>query len=97
MFVVYRLLKRNLLSELNSAEQQQCVAFSLCGKSLDMTGVLEAGHRVIGIEGYQAAIEAFFAENQIPYEIEKEENNQCLIYKVEKMQESFCLDRYGFI
>ena len=83
MIVVFRLVKKHLLSKLNSAEQQQCVAFSLCGKSLDMIGVLEAGHRVIGIEGCQTAIEAFFTENQIPYEIEKEENS--LIYKVEKM------------
>ena len=66
-----------------NSSQQQCVAFTLCGKSLDMIAVLDAGHRVIGIEGCQSAVEAFFNENQIPYEIEKDQNDQCLIYKVE--------------
>jgi thiopurine S-methyltransferase len=65
-----------------SSQQQQCVAFPLCGKSLDMTAVLDTGHRVIGIEGSQTGIEAFFSENNIPYEIEKDENNQYQIYKV---------------
>lgn len=67
-----------------NSSQQQCVAFTLCGKSLDMTAVLAAGHRVIGIEGCQMAVEAFFSENQIAYEIEKDQDDQCVIYKVEK-------------
>ena len=46
-----------------------------------MKAVLDSGHRVIGIEGCQSAIEAFFGENNIPYELEKDENNQCQIYK----------------
>ncbi len=77
-----RLFKTHLISKLVSSEQQQCVAFPLCGKSLDMTAVLDTGHRVIGIEGSQTGIEAFFNENNIPYEIEKDENNQYQIYKV---------------
>lgn len=79
-------MKKHLLEKLNAAEQQQCVVFPLCGKSLDMMGVVDAGHRVIGIEGSQMAIEAFFTENQIQYE--KEENNQWLVYKVEKIHKS---------
>lgn len=77
-----RLFKTHLISKLVSSQQQQCVAFPLCGKSLDMTAVLDTGHRVIGIEGSQTGIEAFFNENNIPYEIEKDENNQYQIYKV---------------
>ena len=46
-----------------SSKEQQCVVFPLCGKTLDMTGVLDIGHRVIGIEGCQSAIETFFKEN----------------------------------
>ncbi len=67
-----------------SSKQQQCVVFPLCGKVLDMTAVLEIGHQVIGIEGCPGPVEAFFKENNIPYEIEKDESNQCEIYKVDK-------------
>lgn len=49
-----------------------------------MKAVLDAGHRVIGIEGSRSGIEAFFNENNIPYEIENDENNQYQIYKVNK-------------
>jgi hypothetical protein len=49
-----------------------------------MTAVLEIGHQVIGIEGCPGPVEAFFKENNIPYEIEKDESNQCEIYKVDK-------------
>jgi hypothetical protein len=49
-----------------------------------MTAVLDTGHRVIGIEGSPTAAEAFFNENNIPYEIEKDESDQYQIYKVDK-------------
>jgi thiopurine S-methyltransferase len=67
-----------------SSEQQKCVVFSLCGKTLDMKAVLDLGHRVIGIEGSQTAVEAFFNENNIPFEIENDQSNQCQIYKVDE-------------
>ncbi|CAF1011939.1 unnamed protein product [Rotaria sp. Silwood1] len=75
------LFKKHVLSKLASSKEQQCVVFPLCGKTLDMKAVLDIGHRVIGIEGFQSAVEAFFKENNIPYEIEKDESNQCEIYK----------------
>jgi thiopurine S-methyltransferase len=65
-----------------SSKEQQCVVFPLCGKTLDMTAVLDIGHRVIGIEGCQSAIETFFKENNIPYVIEQDESNQYQVYKV---------------
>lgn len=65
-------------------EQQQCVAFPLCGKTVDMMAVLDAGHCVIGIEGSTTAIETFFKENEIVYEIEKDETGKFSIYKVKK-------------
>lgn len=54
-----------------------------------MKAVVDIGHRVIGIEGSQKAIETFFEEHNIPYEIEKDENNQCQIYKVNKKDKNF--------
>ncbi len=71
-----------------SSEKQQCVVFSLCGKSLDMKAVLDTGHQVIGIEGSQNAIEAFFNENNIPYKVEKDESNQFQVYKVNRNNRS---------
>ncbi|CAF1359240.1 unnamed protein product [Rotaria sordida] len=75
------LFKTHILPKLISSEEKKCVVFPLCGKTLDMKAVLDLGHRVIGIEGCKAGIEAFFNENNISYEIEKDENNQCEIYK----------------
>lgn len=77
-----RLFNKYLLAKLASSGQQQCVAFPLCGKTLEMKAVLDAGHRVVGLEGSQKAAEAFFQENQLAYEMETDENNQCHTYKV---------------
>ena len=48
-----------------------------------MMAALDTGHRVIGIEGGVAPVEAFFSENKIAYEIENDAINQCEIYKVD--------------
>lgn len=40
----------------------------LCGKSLDMIWLLEQGHDVVGIEISPIACEAFFNENNLPFE-----------------------------
>lgn len=45
-----------------------------------MKAVIDAKHCAIGIECAQLAIEAFFKENQIQYDIE---NNPRQIYKVD--------------
>ena len=39
----------------------------LCGKSLDMLWLIEAGCDVIGVELSELAVEAFFTENKLPY------------------------------
>jgi len=44
------------------------VLVPLCGKSLDMLMLHKAGHPVIGVELSEYAVEAFFAENQLPFE-----------------------------
>lgn len=37
----------------------------LCGKSLDMVWLAQAGHRVVGVEFNQLAVDAFFEENNL--------------------------------
>ncbi len=44
------------------------VLVPLCGKSLDMLYLHQAGHRVIGVELSEIAGEAFFSENQLAFE-----------------------------
>lgn len=43
------------------------VLVPLCGKSLDMLYLHQAGHRVVGVELSEIAAEAFFEENQLTY------------------------------
>lgn len=45
--------------------QGSCVLVPLCGKSLDMLWLAQQGHRVLGVELSQLAIEQFFAENKL--------------------------------
>ena len=47
------------------------VLVPLCGKSLDMIWLAEQGHKVLGIELAQRAIEQFFAENRLHPTIRK--------------------------
>lgn len=42
----------------------------LCGKSLDMCYLAEQGHNVLGCELSQAAVEQFYTENDLPYNLE---------------------------
>ena len=44
------------------------VLVPLCGKSLDMLYLHQAGHSVIGVELSEIAAEAFFTENQLSFE-----------------------------
>ena len=39
----------------------------LCGKSLDMLWLMEAGYDVVGVELSELAVEAFFIENNLSY------------------------------
>ena len=39
------------------------VLVPLCGKSLDMIWLAQQGHRVIGVELSDVAVESFFSEN----------------------------------
>lgn len=46
------------------------VLVPLCGKSLDMIWLSSLGHEVVGVELSRLAVERFFTENELPYEIE---------------------------
>jgi thiopurine S-methyltransferase len=84
LFALYlRHFKNYVLSKITSLEQQQCVLFPLCGKTVDMKAVLDAKHKVIGIECVQLGVEGFFEEHNIEHDIEDDENNKCQIYKVD--------------
>ena len=54
-------------ASLNLAEGSP-VFVPLCGKSLDMLWLHNAGHPVLGVELSEKAVKAFFAENDLPYE-----------------------------
>lgn len=43
----------------------------LCGKSLDLLWFADQGHKVLGIEISDIAVQAFFTENDLPYAREK--------------------------
>jgi thiopurine S-methyltransferase len=49
-----------------SARPGQRIFVPLCGKTLDMLWLQQQGLQVMGVELYQAAVEAFFAENALP-------------------------------
>jgi thiopurine S-methyltransferase len=44
----------------------------LCGKSLDMLWLREQGHAVLGVELSEKAVSAFFEENGIPAEVQRD-------------------------
>lgn len=48
------------------------VLVPLCGKSLDLAWLVEQGFEVLGIELSEKAIEDFFAEQQLPVEVERQ-------------------------
>lgn len=41
----------------------------LCGKSLDMLWLAEQGYHVVGVELSEVAVDAFFTENDVPFEV----------------------------
>lgn len=53
------------------APDNASVFLPLCGKSLDILWLKSRGHHVIGVEFSTIAVESFFSENNIPYDIEK--------------------------
>ncbi len=54
------------------AEAGSLVFVPLCGKSLDMLWLAGQGHRVLGVEISELAVQTFFDENRITPEVTKE-------------------------
>ena len=54
--------------------------FPLCGKTWDIKWIASMGHDVIGVESNQKAIEQFFTEMSIEFEIE--EKDEFKLFKV---------------
>lgn len=52
-------------------EKNTTVLVPLCGKSLDLIWIASLGHRVIGVEFSQSAVEQFFDELNVQPEISK--------------------------
>lgn len=52
------------------------VLVPLSGKSLDMLWLAEQGHRVVGVELSELAVNAFFSENNIPFTVTDHGNLQ---------------------
>tara|TARA_B100000674_G_scaffold339079_1_gene283467 strand:- start:112 stop:810 length:699 start_codon:yes stop_codon:yes gene_type:complete len=48
------------------------VLVPLCGKSLDMLWLSEAGHQIIGLEMVEEAIQSFFRENNLQFSVTAE-------------------------
>ncbi|CAF1155262.1 unnamed protein product [Adineta steineri] len=89
--------KKHILSKIISIDQQQCVLFPLCGKTVDMKAVLDINHQVIGIEYIQLGIEAFFEENNIEHDITNDEHNKYSIYKgINRPVTIYCMDFFTF-
>jgi thiopurine S-methyltransferase len=53
------------------------VLVPLAGKSRDMLWLRDQGHDVLGIELSEIAVRAFFAENDLPFEITEQDGFQC--------------------
>lgn len=63
----------------------------LCGKSVDMLYLLEQGYQVIGVELSTIAVEQFFSENSIPFEVFQEPD--FVIYQSDKLR-IYCGDYF---
>lgn len=55
-------------------KKESTIFVPLCGKSLDLIYFAKLGHRVIGLELSEKAVNAFFTENNLDFEIKTEGN-----------------------
>ncbi|WP_434931159.1 thiopurine S-methyltransferase [Shewanella sp. HL-SH5] len=70
-------------SELNLVPMSK-IFVPLCGKSLDMCYLAELGHQVQGCELSQTAIEQFFNDNQLPFQVQQHTQHQ--FYAADQIQ-----------
>lgn len=55
--------------EFTSGRRNRRILVPLCGKSLDMIWLADQGHTVVGVEMIRKAIETFFEENKLLYDV----------------------------
>lgn len=77
------ILLQRYLPNLN-LQAGKSVLVPLCGKSIDMLWLATQGYRVIGVELSPAACEAFFIENQLPYQ--KSKMGDFILYESESIR-----------
>lgn len=83
-----------LLAHLDSFNLQKGsnVFVPLCGKSLDLIYFAKLGHRVIGVELSEKAVNSFFAENKLSFEKKKDgiyNRYSCKEIKIDILQGDF--------
>lgn len=73
-------------------EPEATVFVPLCGKSLDLHWLAARGHRVIGVEASELAVQAFFAEQQLMPSLTRVESFRC--YQYQRLQ-IYCGDFFA--
>ena len=72
------------LREKQRFSKAQRIFIPLCGKSLDMLWLWKQGCHIQGIELSKIAIQAFFSENKLKFEVQSESIGQ--VYKYQELQ-----------
>jgi thiopurine S-methyltransferase len=73
-------------------KKESSIFVPLCGKSLDLIYLAKFGHRVIGLELSDKAVNAFFSENNLDFEKKTDANYThylCKNFKIEIFQGDF--------
>ncbi len=73
-------LLKKFITKLNIAKGDS-IFVPLCGKTLDMIWLHEQGYKVLAVELSQLAVEQFFAENNLPYTLQKTKHFNVYCYE----------------
>lgn len=55
---------------LDGGEKDLKIFVPLCGKTIEMKWLFDLGHRVVGVDGFQTALENFFKDHSMDYTVE---------------------------
>lgn len=83
------------LDRLTELKQNQKFLFPLCGKEMDIAWLASLGHRVIGIEVVESAIEQFFQEQKIKFNIKTVDDFKVFSSEDERVK-IYCGDYFKF-
>jgi len=70
-------------------KKESTIFVPLCGKSLDLIYLAKLGHRVIGVELSEKAVNDFFTENNLDFEKKKNGRYICKNLKIDIIQGDF--------